>query len=441
MIRDFTDETKSIIKEAIKESLDAREGCVCGEPECTYQSELENTVCIMGQDCVMNFSELEEVAKETICLSNENISNQQALEMALDEVFDDAREKDNTTSLVVAEDVEHVASSYLDIIKYYVDSIDVSWMGEEPSSIRYNMGMYHSTFENSVFGSTETFSKKLEAVKNMESFKELENAMASDIVTDMLREEIGEEIYQALINGELSDEDMLDVLNIAAQLSYQYISNNIGMPGRYEIYICPNITAYAETTCSMELEADLPTSMEVSIKDDANSLLDIISINITSDNFGIEVGIDGLAANQTVQIDENSEYYYEVSTNVNEISVEHGVNTSISSPDGSEEIQTSVAVGATYTPGSSNNGWEPVTVTDSEYENVPQPEVVVELQEVPVEMPTVEPVVHPSNVGIMQHDIEISGEGIPWGWVALAGFVVVVIIIIEISPLGRLTFP
>lgn len=256
---------------------------------------------------------------------------------------------------------------------------------------------------------------------NMEPIRDLKEAMVSCELADIFKEEIGEDTYQALINGELSEEKINEVLVIATGLGYGQIVKYIGELGHYEYHIYPNITVYAETTCSAEFGTELPVNVEMSIEEDAEYLINTV---FSVENWETEVGLEGVGFNFSTQIDDNSEYYNVFLTNISETSVEFGVNSFISDTAETGEITTTVATGATYTPGGFND-WQPAPVDDYDYVDVPIPEVEVELQPITNE----DLIYEPDNDG----NVEIG--------LFAASLVLFVISVIEPSPVIILPVP
>ncbi len=162
MIRDFTEEARSIIEEAVLTSLSTQVRYY--GRGASYESELEATVNILGQDCVMNFDALDAQAKSLSQRSRGAMTERDAIKKKLKDVFDNAREYDDTKSEKVLADKDTTADPYISSLKGLVNSINVGGLGKTREEVGINFGMHHSCYEDSIFGTTSGFAQRLEGV-------------------------------------------------------------------------------------------------------------------------------------------------------------------------------------------------------------------------------------------------------------------------------------
>ena len=77
MIRDFTEIVQEEMHDAIKDSLSDQ--VIYSSHNYTFESELTATVEILGQDCVVNFSDLEAYAENMKIQTRNSVSEQSSM--------------------------------------------------------------------------------------------------------------------------------------------------------------------------------------------------------------------------------------------------------------------------------------------------------------------------------------------------------------------------
>lgn len=158
MIRDFTDETKHMLGDALEDWYDN-----------TYSpspitDNITLTVDILGQNCVLDGWEIDNEANKLMRDEELNLTNQEAMKHMLDEIFEEARAYDALASISVFDTVDVAAEPFISTLRKLVEKINVSSLGNDAESVRYNFGRYHGGYENSIFGSSEQFKASLDNI-------------------------------------------------------------------------------------------------------------------------------------------------------------------------------------------------------------------------------------------------------------------------------------
>ena len=157
MIRDFTDETKHMLEDAWEDWYDSKDN----------RPILDNatlTVDILEQNCVLNGWEIIDEAHNLMRVEELNLTDQEAMMHLLDEIFKEARAYDALASTNAFDTVDAVAEPYISTLRELVKKINVSSLGNDAESVRYNFSRYHGGYENSIFGSSEQFKASLDNI-------------------------------------------------------------------------------------------------------------------------------------------------------------------------------------------------------------------------------------------------------------------------------------
>ena len=145
MIRDFTDETKYMLGDALEDWYDK----YTSSP---ITDNITLTVDILGQNCVLDGWEIDNEANKLMRDEELNLTNQEAMKHMLDEIFEEARAYDALASVSVFDTVDVAAEPFISTLRKLVEKINVSSLGNDAESVRYNFGRYHGGYENSIFG-------------------------------------------------------------------------------------------------------------------------------------------------------------------------------------------------------------------------------------------------------------------------------------------------
>ena len=162
MIRDFTEIVQEEMHDAIKDSLSDQ--VIYSSHNYTFESELTATVEILGQDCVVNFSDLEAYAENMKIQTRNSVSEQSSMISKLDAIFTDARNHDDEKAINVNDEKTITADVYINTLRDLAESISVSSLGKGATSVRYNYSRFHSSFEDSIFGSSDAFAGKMDSI-------------------------------------------------------------------------------------------------------------------------------------------------------------------------------------------------------------------------------------------------------------------------------------
>ena len=157
MIRDFTDETKYMLGDALEDWYDK----YTSSP---ITDNITLTVDILGQNCVLDGWEIDNEANKLMRDEELNLTNQEAMKHMLDEIFEEARAYDALASVSVFDTVDVAAEPFISTLRKLVEKINVSSLGNDAESVRYNFGRYHGGYENSIFGSSEQFKASLDNI-------------------------------------------------------------------------------------------------------------------------------------------------------------------------------------------------------------------------------------------------------------------------------------
>lgn len=154
MIRDFTEETLNEFLDKIKtESLD---GVI---------DNIELTKEVAGENCILHLPEINDYIDSVQRFLKGNHKTYATYKRILEKIFTEARNKDKETGETVTSKIAEIMDPYKESMSQLVACIDVSSLGDTESLFKYNRGNYHSTYDNSVFGSPGNFIKKIHEVK------------------------------------------------------------------------------------------------------------------------------------------------------------------------------------------------------------------------------------------------------------------------------------
>lgn len=162
MVRDFTDEAKNMIVNAVDDCAGSQVQDSCGVYP--YKSELEAAINILEQDCVVNFPEIEAQAENMVAQGAEISNRMRLMILSFESAVKAARRIDHDKSVEIHEAVELTTGSYIDSMRALAESIHVTGLGSDAASVRYNFGRYHGAYEDSIFGSTEGFAARMGTV-------------------------------------------------------------------------------------------------------------------------------------------------------------------------------------------------------------------------------------------------------------------------------------
>ncbi len=209
--------------------------------------------------------------------------------------------------------------------------------------------------------------------------EELENSLLAEQILDEIKDKLGEDTYNAFINGELSDEDSSEFMQDCMAIISAHVGEFKGVIGHYEIYLSPNLSVYIENSVTSEIDGYSPFEYETELGNDFDCA---ISCTASIGNFEFEYSEDGGGLQYTEQVDENSEYYAELSFEPSQISLECGLNSVLLNAEEQGEIETNVAIGlevhlATETQ---STQWQNEPVSELAYADIPQLEEEVEAQ-------------------------------------------------------------
>ena len=154
MIRDFTEETLNEFLDKIK--IDSLDG-VIGDVELTKE--------VAGENCILHLPEINDYIDSVQRFLKGNHKTYATYKRILEKIFTEARNKDKETGETVTSKLAEIMDPYKESMSQLAACIDVSSLGETESIFNYNKENYHSTYDNSVFGSPGNFIKKIHEVK------------------------------------------------------------------------------------------------------------------------------------------------------------------------------------------------------------------------------------------------------------------------------------
>ncbi|MCM1209038.1 MAG: hypothetical protein NC309_08940, partial [Ruminococcus sp.] len=145
MIRDFTDETKHMLGDALEDWYDST----------NYRPILDNstlTVDILEENYVLYGWEIDDEARELMRDEELKLTDEEAMRHLLDEIFEKARTHDVLASIGAFGIVDKVAEPYISTLRELVEKINVSGLGNDAESV------------DSIFGSSKQFKASLDNI-------------------------------------------------------------------------------------------------------------------------------------------------------------------------------------------------------------------------------------------------------------------------------------
>lgn len=153
MIRDFTEGTKELILEVVSDVFDK-------------SSRNKTYTAIQAINAISNWDNSTITSEYNTYQNREDdISFQeQRVREYVETIFENARNYDNQFSETIEERIAVPADPYIQTLEALADKIDVSSLGNDATSVRYNFGRYHGGYESSIFGEYNSFSSSLESI-------------------------------------------------------------------------------------------------------------------------------------------------------------------------------------------------------------------------------------------------------------------------------------
>lgn len=158
MIRDFTEETEEALLDLMQQRTEALSSSGCNYDNMFYDVEtLEGDYIAYLEDINMSISALCFNA-ETLAAYNDSKCNE------VQTIFSEARFEDENYMNQACNDAQTVFDEYIETLDALINCINLEALGNSLEDIRYNLGRYGESYENSIFGDNELFLIRLEDV-------------------------------------------------------------------------------------------------------------------------------------------------------------------------------------------------------------------------------------------------------------------------------------